>query len=159
MVQILKYTLISAIIIISSITFAINEEFTVPIYLTVPEYLKITELSKTRLDLNATNQYEDTLDFKVEANVEYYLDVKFTLCDAPTGNAHEKQIIESSHLSISDYPADSAKIDDDTIGILGIPGTPGSLTYSLTFWLEGGGWIYNASGRKIGDIQITVSSN
>jgi len=159
MVPTLKYILLFTIIIISSITFSITEETTVPIYLTEPEYLKITDLSKTRLDLNADNLYEDFLEFKVEANVEYYLDAEFTVLQGPQANL----VIKSSHLSISDgenvWESQEGSSQDTTIGIQGIQGTPGILEYTLTFWLTEAIWIYNASGRKIGYIQISVSSN
>ncbi|KUK81953.1 MULTISPECIES: hypothetical protein [Petrotoga] len=163
MVSTLKYSLFfTIIIIVASISFAIDEETTVPIYLTVPEYLKITDLSKTRLDLNVDNNFKDSLTFNVEANVEYNLGAEFTVLQDPHENPQANLVIKSSHLSISNgenlWESEEGSSQDTTIGIQEIQGTPGSLGYSLTFWLVEGGWIYNASGRKIGDIQITVSS-
>lgn len=164
MIQKLKYTLIfSFIIIISSTSFAISKETTVPIYLAVPEYLKITDLSDSRLDLNADNNFIDSLTFNVESNVNYYLGAEFTVLQDPHENPQANLVIDSSHLSISNggnvWESEEGSSQDTTIGIQRIQGTPGSLEYSLTFWLAEGGWIYKASGRKIGDIQITVSSN
>jgi hypothetical protein len=142
MVQILKYTFISTIIIISSITFAINEEFTVPIYLTVPEYLKITDLSQSSLLLYADISNwiysviaEDSLTFNVESNVNYDLTAVFTPSVSWLG---------TYNLLLS-----------------GTGGTPGIQDYTLTFQLEVDVWegiIYTFMEGQIGDIQITVSS-
>ncbi len=149
MVQILKYTLISTIIIISSITFAINEEFTVPIYLTVPEYLKITHLSKTRLDIYADfsnwfDMVEASLTFDVESNVNYDLTAEFTVLSSLPG-WQRNLILGSYDLLLSSNG-----------------GTPGIQNYSLTFQLDVGlleGLIYTFMEGQIGNIQITVSSN
>lgn len=150
MIQKLKYTLIfSFAIIISSITFATNEEFTVPIYITVPEYLKITNLSDTRLDLYATaanwgDIVEDSLTFNVESNINYNLTANFTVLSSLPG-WQQYLILGSYDLLLS-----------------GIGGTPGIHNYILTFQLDVGlleGLIYTFMEGKIGDIQITVSSN
>lgn len=148
MVQILKYTLIFSIIIISSITFAINEEFTVPIYITVPEYLKITDLSDSRLDLyaNLSNWGDivaDSLTFNVESNVNYNLTADFTVLSSLPG-WQQNLILGSYDLLLS-----------------GTVGAPGIQNYSLTFQLNVGllgAIIYTFMEGQIGTIELTVSS-
>jgi len=178
MVQKLKYALIfTFIIIISSISFAINDAFTVPIYLTVPEYLKITDLSKTRLDLSATvanlgDTVEDSLTFNVESNVNYNLNANFEVDlevnDSFLYNLLEL-IIEDLETSIKNHYTLLIKdevgiqfVDDNDQDILISSVSPGIHNYFLTFQLDvkGSGLIYYPiTEGKIGNIQITVSSN
>ncbi|PNS01385.1 hypothetical protein X927_00835 [Petrotoga mexicana DSM 14811] len=149
MVQKLKYTFIfTFVIIISSVSFATNEEFTVPIYITVPEYLKITNLSDSRLDLYATianwgDIVEDSLTFIVESNINYNLTAVFTVLES--FSSFQQGLIEDSY----------------SLFLSGSGGTPGIQSYTLTFQLDVGllqGIIYTFINGQIGNIQITVSS-
>jgi len=163
----LKYTLLlTTIIIISSISFAINNETTVPIYLTVPEYLKITNLSKNRLDLYASlsnwgETVEDSLTFSVESNINYNLRVNFTVLSTWNSFLNDLQIstIESAYrILIKDF-ADNEIINTDNNS--SVFRTSGIQNYSLIFQLDVNlleGLIYSFTEGKIGEIQITVSS-
>jgi hypothetical protein len=166
MVQILKYTFISTIIIISSITFAINEEFTVPIYLTVPEYLKITDLSDSRLDLYANianwlSWVEDDLDFSVESNIQYTIGVDFDVLDPDDWTEEILNDLLKFHKIIIQDPQGNTVIEKEGESGNGTSGTlqPGNDKYKLTFklWVWGG-IVFTFTEGQIGNIQITVSS-
>jgi hypothetical protein len=165
MVQILKYTFISTIIIISSITFAINEEFTVPIYLTVPEYLKITDLSDSRLDLYANianwlSWVEDDLDFSVESNIQYTIGVDFDVLDPDDWTEEILNDLLKFHKIIIQDPQGNTVIEKEGESDSGTSGVlqPGIDKYKLTFklWVWGG-IVFTFTEGQIGNIQITVS--
>lgn len=151
MVSTLKYALFfTIIIIVASISFAIDEENTVPVYLKVPEYLKITGLpDEPRLDLYANfrnwgDKVTDSLTFNVESNVNYNLIADFTVLSS-LPDWQQNLILGSYDLLLS-----------------GTRGTPGIQNYSLTFQLDVGlleGIIYTFMEGQIGTIELTVSSN
>ncbi|HBT51438.1 MAG TPA: hypothetical protein DEA49_04920 [Petrotoga sp.] len=151
MVSTLKYALFfTIIIIVASISFAIDEETIIPIFLNIPEYLKITGLpDEPRLDLYANfrdwgDTVEDSLTFNVESNVNYNLYAEFTVLSSLTGI--QQNLIEDSY----------------SLMLSSTVGTPGIQDYSLTFQLDVGllgAIIYNFMEGQIGTIELTVSSN
>ncbi|RAO98372.1 hypothetical protein PW5551_10255 [Petrotoga sp. 9PW.55.5.1] len=162
----IKSLIIIFIILFSTLAFSIEANTTVPIYLEVPEYLKIAyigsgSLAQGRLDLFATIENKndwvsDDLDFIVQSNINYTLEMSFAVESSLTQN-------DQNHIR----NAYTAKIEDQYNNEIitinkghnndSYQENPGISTYKLIFELFIKNPILQISG-KIGDMYITVSS-
>lgn len=159
--------LLPIIFILFSLTsISMQANTTVPICLEIPQYLKITyigsgSLAQGRLDLFATIENKndwvsDSLNFIVESNINYTLEISFDV----EGSLHQN---DQSHIR-NEYVV---KIKDQNNNeIININKhnnygssleNPGISTYKLIFELLIKNPILQISG-KIGEITITVSS-
>ncbi len=158
----IKKLIIIFIFLFSTLAFSIEANTTIPIYLEVPEYLEITDLSKQRLDLYAVifdmlSTVEDSLTFKVLSNVNYNLQIDFSVLGGLSSllkslieNNYRILIFDSEGVQIINTDYNNAYVD--SFGIH---------DYTLFFQLDVGFFgsiIYNFTEGKIGDMYITVSS-
>ncbi|RAO98460.1 hypothetical protein PW5551_09595 [Petrotoga sp. 9PW.55.5.1] len=158
----IKSLIIIFIILFSTLVFSIEANTTVPIYLEVPEYLEITFVSKQRLDLYADifdmlSTVEDSLTFKVLSNVNYNLQIDFSVLGSLS--ILLKSLIENNY-RILIFNSEEAQIINTEYNNAYV-NTPGIHNYTLFFQLDVGFFgsiIYNFTEGKIGDMYITVSS-